>query len=214
MINQDGTIYHRPPPDTKAHADAAALNAFQQFGLAAENNSGDFRKATEMAIAAGAGFGGIGNKKGRQKSGSPNQTQPVVEGKTRPQIPSVSKTENPMEKREYDSLPENGKINPKRIRTMQDTISRRFRDGKSLEETRDDFAAGKADDIPPIRIYERDGKVWTLDHRRLIAAREAGKDLQYRKATAAEIARDGWKNTSENDGHSLRIQPNAPKKRQ
>ena len=206
VINQDGTIYHRPPPDTKAHADAAALNAFQQFGLAAENNSGDFRKATEMAIAAGAGFGGIGNKKGRQKSGSPNQTQPVVKGKTRPQIPSVSKTENPMEKREYDSLPENGKVDPKRIRTTQDTISRRFRDGKSLEETRDDFAAGKADDIPPIRIYERDGKISTLDHRRLIAAREAGTDIRYRKATPSEVSEDfPTKNTTLDDGRSVQI---------
>ena len=163
-----------------------------------------------MAIAAGAGFGGIGNKKGRQKSGSPNQTQPVVKDKTRPQIPSVSKTENPMEKREYDSLPENGKVDPKRIRTTQDTISRRFRDGKSLEETRDDFAAGKADDIPPIRIYERDGKVWTLDHRRLIAAREAGKDLHYRKATAAEVEDNRWKTRTKNHGMNIRIRANDP----
>jgi hypothetical protein len=92
---------------------------------------------------------------------------------------------------------------------MQDTISRRFRDGKSLEETRDDFAAGKADDIPPIRIYERDGKVWTLDHRRLIAAREAGKDLRYRKATPREIEKSfPDKNTTLDDGQSVRIKNN------
>ncbi|WP_420724824.1 hypothetical protein [Hwanghaeella sp. LZ110] len=75
-----------------------------------------------------------------------------------------------------------------------------------MEETRDDFAAGKADDIPPIRIYERDGKISTLDHRRLIAAREAGTDIRYRKATPEEI-RNGLrrKKTTLSDGESIAI---------
>ena len=61
-------------------------------------------------------------------------------------------------------------------------------------------------DRPPIRLFERDGKVYTLDHRRLVAARLAGKPLRYEKVSQNEVERE-WrkKYQSQNHGESVEI---------
>ena len=64
---------------------------------------------------------------------------------------------------------------------------------------------GAAGDSEAIRIFERDGKLFTLDNRRLEAFRRAGVDVPVRMATQQEIAEESWKFTTHNDGVSIRI---------
>lgn len=63
----------------------------------------------------------------------------------------------------------------------------------------------KPTDLPEIRIVEKDGKLFTLDNRRLYAAHEAGTQVRYRMATPEEVAKESWKFTTQNDGTSIRV---------
>jgi hypothetical protein len=58
--------------------------------------------------------------------------------------------------------------------------------------------------VPPIRLVVLDGKVYTLDNRRLYAFQQAGVDVPYKMATEKEI-RDTWgdKFSTRNDGSSI-----------
>ena len=42
--------------------------------------------------------------------------------------------------------------------------------------------------LPPIRLFEQNGKLYSLDNRRLFAGQYSGVKLPYRMATPAEIA--------------------------
>ena len=99
-----------------------------------------------------------------------------------------------------------GKMNPYEIRFSQDSISYNFRDGMgTIDQMAEGLRSGSInpDDIPLIRIFKRDGKIYTLDNRRLWAFREANIDIPYRWATDAEIKKEGWKFTTVNDGSSV-----------
>ena len=66
--------------------------------------------------------------------------------------------------------------------------------------------AVKPRDLPPIRIFEKDGLVFSLDNRRLFAAREAGVKVHTVPATAAEIAKElPRKFTTKNNGTIIGI---------
>ncbi|MEZ8652329.1 hypothetical protein AB6D92_25880 [Vibrio splendidus] len=71
----------------------------------------------------------------------------------------------------------------------------------------DDLKSGKvtANDLPAIRTFERDGKVFSLDNRRLKAFQEAGVPIRTKPATADEIANEAFKFTSKNEGASIRV---------
>lgn len=71
----------------------------------------------------------------------------------------------------------------------------------------DDLKAGRitADDLPAIRVFEHDGKIYSLDNRRLKAFQEADISIRTKPATADEIANEAFKFTSKNDGISIRI---------
>jgi len=45
--------------------------------------------------------------------------------------------------------------------------------------------------LPPIRVFEKDGAVYSLDNRRLLAASEAGVPIKVVPATPAEVAKEG-----------------------
>lgn len=100
-----------------------------------------------------------------------------------------------------------GLADPKAIRFTQDSIKSTFKDGRSLRGLIDDLKSGKvtADDLPAIRTFERDGKLYSLDNRRLKAFQEAGVPIRTRPATADEIANEAFKFTSKNDGASIRV---------
>ena len=63
----------------------------------------------------------------------------------------------------------------------------------------------KMGDFPAIRIFEKDGKLYTLDNRRLYVAQQAGVKVNYIWATEAEIKRESFKFTTINDGISIQV---------
>ncbi len=84
-------------------------------------------------------------------------------------LPDVSRTENPISAKEFAQLPDTGTIDPKRIQTMQDSIRPEFKDDRTLTETIEGLRSGKIkpEEIPPVRIGELYGDIYTLDHRRM-----------------------------------------------
>lgn len=101
-----------------------------------------------------------------------------------------------------------GSINPAFVRFTQNTISSSFPSGGNVEELAEALQSGTVspDDIPPIRLVEREGKLYSLDNRRLEAFRRAQVDIRYRMATDEEI-RTEWRRkfTTTNDGESVVI---------
>lgn len=59
--------------------------------------------------------------------------------------------------------------------------------------------------IPAIRVVEREGILFTLDNRRLEAFRRARVVIPTRMATSEEIMREAWKFTTQNAGVSIKI---------
>lgn len=157
---------------------------------------GDVSGAVQGATGMLGGLAGVflpGTVKGA-KDGVKAATE-GVEGAIRHTLPDASKAENPITAKEFAQLPDSGSIDPKRIRTMQDNVGSRFRDGRSLEDTIDGLRRGtiKPEDIPPIRVGEINGEIFTLDHRRLVAFREAGIPINYIKASDDELTREASK---------------------
>ncbi|MFI9112904.1 RHS repeat domain-containing protein [Streptomyces venezuelae] len=104
-------------------------------------------------------------------------------------------------------LPAAGSISPKAVRYSQDSIKGSFKDGQSFEQAIDALKEGrtKASDFPAIRIFEQQGKIYTLDNRRLYVFKEANVPINFRRATAQEISNESWKMTTQNDGTSIRV---------
>ncbi|EUC12601.1 beta strand repeat-containing protein [Paraburkholderia hospita] len=113
-----------------------------------------------------------------------------------PEAPTLVATNN--------GLPSNlsGLANPGSIRFTQDSISSTFKDGTSLQDTIGALKSGVISpaDLPPIRVYEQDGLVYTLDNRRLFATYQAGTQVNITPATAQEVSSQGWKFTTPNQG--------------
>ncbi|RUP01594.1 MAG: hypothetical protein EKK34_28450, partial [Mycobacterium sp.] len=67
-----------------------------------------------------------------------------------------------------EELPRAGHISPLQIRYSQNSISTKFRNGGSVEEFSDLVRDGKLNpnNVPPIRIVEFDGELYSLDNRR------------------------------------------------
>jgi hypothetical protein len=98
-------------------------------------------------------------------------------------------------------------MDPYDARFSQASIRRAFRDGRTIDDLAEDLRSGRLtpEDIPPIRLVERDGKLYTLDNRRLEAFRRAGVNIRYRMATEEEAVGEAWKFTTRNDGASVRV---------
>jgi hypothetical protein len=96
------------------------------------------------------------------------------------------------------------------LRFTQDSISARFQDGRSVSGLIEDVKVGRVStaEIKPIRIFERDGKIFSLDNRRLYVFQEAGVPARVRWATPAEVAKEApFKMTTTNGGASIVIRP-------
>ncbi|WP_405699856.1 DUF6531 domain-containing protein [Streptomyces sp. NBC_01383] len=104
-------------------------------------------------------------------------------------------------------LPAAGTISPRAVRFSQDSISERFKNGKSVDDVIEDLRHGRvtADEFPAIRVFERNGSIYTLDNRRLHVFQEAGVDIKFARATPQEIQNEGWKFTTRNDGNSINV---------
>ncbi len=81
-------------------------------------------------------------------------------------------------------------IRARDVRFTQDSAGSTFKDGRSVFDLSDEMArTGKApSDLTPIRIFEKDGNIHSLDNRRLFAGQHADVHLPYRWASAGEIA--------------------------
>jgi hypothetical protein len=63
----------------------------------------------------------------------------------------------------------------------------------------------KPSSITPIRIFQKGGKWFSLDNRRLHAFKKAGIDnIPYRLATQKEIINEAWKFTTKTDGLTIK----------
>ncbi|HEX9985075.1 MAG TPA: RHS repeat-associated core domain-containing protein, partial [Thermoanaerobaculia bacterium] len=96
--------------------------------------------------------------------------------------------------------------NSQEIRFTQGSIKSTFKDGRTVAGMIEGLKNGsvKPGDVAPIRVFMRDGKMFTLDNRRLYAFQQAGvKSIRVVWATAQELARELPKKlTTENDGVS------------
>jgi len=97
--------------------------------------------------------------------------------------------------------------NPGSISFTQSSIKRNFSDGGSIDDLIAKLRSGqvKSDALPPIRIFRKDGKVFSLDNRRLYAAQQAGVKIKTVGATQDEILSEAWKFTTKNGGASIRV---------
>jgi hypothetical protein len=104
-------------------------------------------------------------------------------------------------------LAKNGFLDASKIRYTQSSIKSSFKSGDSIYDTISGLKSGKIkpSDIPEIRIFEKDGNLYSLDNRRLFAAQEAGVNVKYRMATPEEVANEAWKFTTKNDGTSIKV---------
>ena len=100
-----------------------------------------------------------------------------------------------------------GLINPAKVRFSQSSIRSTFSNGGTVDDLAIALKSGKVKptDIDPIRLVNKDGKLYTLDNRRLEAFKRAGVETPYRMATPEEAAAETWKFTTTNDGISIRV---------
>jgi RHS repeat-associated protein len=109
----------------------------------------------------------------------------------------------------FDALAETGEIDAGAVRFSQDSIRRTFTDGRSVAELAEGLKNGTIDpaSVPPIRILEKNGQIFSLDNRRLAAYQEAGIPIRYQKATFKDLvnslARDKF--STGNGGTSIRV---------
>ena len=99
-------------------------------------------------------------------------------------------------------------VNPKDVNFMQSSIKNQTGEYTVLGNA-EALKNGtlQANDLPEIRIWQdADGKLWTLDHRRLAAFRIAELDsVPFRWATDEEIAGQMWKMTTKTNGTSIKL---------
>ncbi len=98
-------------------------------------------------------------------------------------------------------------IDPAEVRFSQDNASYKFGDGRTVEQLAEALRNGSIlpTDIEPIRLVERDGKLFTLYNRRLETFKRAGVKVPYRRATPEEESNEIWKFITRNEGISLRL---------
>ncbi len=107
---------------------------------------------------------------------------------------------------QFKRLPQTGTIDPNKIRFSQNSIKSTFRRGGNIKELTEGLKDGTIDpsSIPPIRIVEKDGEVFTLDNRRLKAFQDTGVAVPFQKLDdIPENELDKF--TTRNDGTSITI---------
>ncbi len=102
-------------------------------------------------------------------------------------------------------------MNPNAIRFSHDSISKRFSNGDKVKDLTEGLKSGriKAEDVPPIRITNRNGKTYTLDNRRLKAFQDAGIKIRTRLVTELEAKKESWRFTSKTDGKDVKVRGNT-----
>jgi RHS repeat-associated protein len=108
---------------------------------------------------------------------------------------------------DFAKLPARGAIDPNMVRFSQDSIDSTFKNGDSVAGLSAKIRGGMdTSAIPPIRIVVKDGKVFTLDNRRLKAFQEAGVPIRYEKLEAIPKS-EMFKFTTDCDGMTIVVRP-------
>jgi RHS repeat-associated protein len=106
----------------------------------------------------------------------------------------------------FDDLAKTGKIDPNQVRFSQNSISANFKDGTSVSDLTKGLKNGSIspNDIPAIRIVEKDGLTFTLDNRRLKAFQDAGLPINYQRLDLIPNNQK-FKFTTTNQGTSIDV---------
>ena len=83
-----------------------------------------------------------------------------------------------------------GFIDPTKVRYTQNSISKYFKNSdQPVDKLVEGLKSGtiSPSEIPPIKIFEMNGGIYSLDNRRLYAFKQAGIDIPYEYATPNEI---------------------------
>ena len=96
--------------------------------------------------------------------------------------------------------------NPQKIRYTQDSISKNFHDGRSVDDMISGLMNGSIspDDVKAIRVFEENGKLYSIDNRRLYAFKQADMDRIKIKRISKNQIPPGRRSTP-NDGLSIRV---------
>ena len=91
------------------------------------------------------------------------------------------------------------------VHFTQDTISQTFKKWGRVEDLTKGLINWTIDpnSIDPIRIFEKDGEMFSLDNRRLKAFQDAWKDIPFVKASSDEVFNESWKFTTKNGWTSI-----------
>jgi hypothetical protein len=201
-----------------------ALNAADHWGYEAQNWLGHkFPSVFGEPEFAGIG-GGLERPTPRPMMQMPEKQQPLRMNANNPegqgQVPGTSTTSGKTSQShtpEASSTPttksttaeEAERISPHKIRFSQDTVSPNFSNGGTLTDVVGQLRSGKlsADQFPTIRVVEHNGKLYSLDNRRLSAFKAAQlEDIPIQRldlsdpAVRAEFLKkfkpinDGWNN--------------------
>lgn len=85
-------------------------------------------------------------------------------------------------------------IDPSLVKFSQKSVSAYFSDGRTVSELAAGLRGPNADaiaaEVPPIRLFEHEGSLYTLDNRRLLGFASANRPVPYRMATESELAEE------------------------
>jgi len=81
------------------------------------------------------------------------------------------------------------RVNPSTLRFCQDSIPKRFRDGRLLTDTLRELQAGTVgvDDIPKISVFEMDGHFYSTDNRRLWVFQQFGERITVKLEDLSQV---------------------------
>lgn len=114
-------------------------------------------------------------------------------------------------RRQFERLPQQGRVDPKEIKFSQDSIRSTFKNGEDVSEVAEKLKKGELDpnEFPPVRLVEKDDSVFTLDNRRLKVFQDAEVDIPFVKLDS--IPKDQqFKFTTQNQGESIKVRQAKP----
>jgi hypothetical protein len=100
-----------------------------------------------------------------------------------------------------------GAVDASSVRFTQNSIGSNFSDGGSVNDLVTGLRNGSVDpnSLPPIRTFEVNGQLFSLDNRRLYAYQQAGIDIPTTPATSSQISRESFKFTTPNGGQDIAV---------
>jgi len=117
----------------------------------------------------------------------------------------LNSTRNFITKKEFEGLSMSGVLDPNRIRFSQNSIAEEFKDGGKIEDLIHALKEGQKVDVPPIRIVEFEGQIYTLDNRRLYSYQQANLEIPYLKLDVIPAKEKALKFTTQNQGVKIDI---------